>query len=140
MKNNKGYTLIEILAVITIISVIAILGVTGYSRYIDYTKIKAYDTMAKSASNAASEYVMDNIGIESVTFEDLTEYEYLEYPQDPSEKRKACKGKVDITYISGSDDELDTEEYTVYVCCANYTYKYEFPGGQKYKLARCPVE
>ena len=131
--NNKGFSLVELLAVIVIISTLAILGVVGYTRYIDYTKQKAYDTMAKSAANATAEYTMDFIGVDSVTLADLTELEYLEFPTD------ACKGKVDITY-NENDEGLDTEDYTVYICCANYTYKYEFPGGSKTKIDTCPVE
>lgn len=137
--NNKGFSLVELLAVIVIISTLAILGVVGYTRYIDYTKQKAYDTMAKSAANATAEYTMDFIGVDSVTLADLTELEYLEFPTDPSRKGTACKGKVDITY-NENDEGLDTEDYTVYICCANYTYKYEFPGGSKTKIDTCPVE
>ena len=137
--NNKGFSLVELLAVIVIISTLAILGVVGYTRYIDYTKQKAYDTMAKSAANATAEYTMDFIGVDSVTLADLTELEYLEFPTDPSKKGTACKGKVDITY-NENDEGLDTEDYTVYICCANYTYKYEFPGGSKTKIDTCPVE
>ena len=140
--NNKGFSLVELLAVIVIISLIAILGIVGYTRYIDYSKRQAYDTMAKSSKNAAAEYTMDYIGIESVTLEELTEGEYLEFPQDPSSKGTACKGKVDITY-NENDEGLDTEDYEVYICCVNYTYKYEFKYDQdmkKTKLNTCPIE
>ena len=141
--NNKGFSLVELLAVIVIISTMAVLGVVGYTRYIDYTKQKAYDTMAKSAKNAAAEYTMDFIGVDSVTLHELTELEYLEFPTDPSRKGTACKGKVDITY-NENDEGLDTEDYEVYICCANYTYKYEYKyeleNIKKTKLDTCPVE
>ena len=141
--NNKGFSLVELLAVIVIVSILAILGIVGYTRYIDYTKQKAYDTMASSAKNAAAEYTMDYIGIDSVTLEELTENEYMEFPTDPSSKGTACKGKVDITY-NESDEGLDTEDYEVYICCANYTYKYEYKYNldnvKKTKLNTCPVE
>lgn len=132
--NNKGFSLVELLAIIVIISIMAVLGVVGYTQYIDYTRNKAYDTMAKSAANAAAEYTMDNIGIESVTLEELTEGEYLEYPYDPAKKGSLCTGKVDIIYIEpeeGLDDALDEENYEVTIHCANYDKKYCFPGGKK---------
>ena len=138
--NNKGFTLIEILAVIVIVSIISVVGVYAYSRYLDSAREEAYDTMAKSAANAASEYIMDHPEIEEVTLEELNEADYLEYPHDPKDEGKACTGIVNITNIS-SDDALDSEEYEVIICCANYSYKYNFPGGTKEKSNdSCPIE
>ena len=48
--NNKGFTLVEILSTIVILAILSIISVVAYTRYIDYTKKKAYDTMAISAS------------------------------------------------------------------------------------------
>jgi prepilin-type N-terminal cleavage/methylation domain-containing protein len=138
--NNKGFSLVELLAVITIISVIAILGVVGYTRYIDYTRHKAYDTMAKSAANAAAEYNMDYIGSETVTLAELTEGEYLEFPTDPSKKGTACTGTVETIYVENNEG-LDEERYEVSLHCVNYEYKYCFPGGKKVALdGTCPTE
>ena len=128
--NNKGFTLVEILSTIVILAILSIISVVAYTRYIDYTKKKAYDTMAISASNAASEYSMDYLGIESVTLNELYEGQYLEYPADPSNSSKMCTGKVDITHVANYDG-LDTEEYDVTICCSNYSYIYHFPGGSK---------
>lgn len=141
MKNNKGFTLVELLAVITIVAIISVLGIYGYTAYIGYTKGKAYDTLAKSAANAAAEYRMDYPDTDTVTLETLTEEQYLEYPTDPSSKGTACTGKVDITLIPSEDDGLDEEEYEVTICCINYSYKYNFPIGSKEKSENsCPIE
>ena len=128
--NNKGFTLIEILAAVVIVAILSIVSVVGYSKYIDYSRKKAYDTMAKSASEAASEYSMDYIGITSVTLKELYQEQYLEYPTDPLNNSKMCTGKVDITHIANYDG-LDTEEYDVTICCSNFSYIYHFPGGSK---------
>ena len=133
--NNKGFTLIEILAAIVILAILTIASIVGYTKYIDYSRKKAYDTMAKSASEAASEYSMDYIGITSVTLKELYQEQYLEYPTDPLNNSKMCTGKVDITHISNYDG-LDTEEYDVTICCANFSYIYHFPGGSK-ELTTC---
>ena len=134
--NNKGFSLVELLAVVTIISIIAIIGVVAYTKNIDYTRKKAYDTMAKSAANAAAEYTMDNLGVTSVTLAELTAEQYLEFPTDPASKGKACTGKVVITYVTNTN-ALDTEEYDVTICCSTYKAKYHFPGGTK-TTATCP--
>ncbi len=128
--NNKGFTLIEILAAVVIVAILSIVSVVGYTKYIDYSRKKAYDTMAKSASEAASEYSMDYIGINSVTLKELYQEQYLEYPTDPLNSSKMCTGKVDITHIANYDG-LDTEEYDVTICCSNFSYIYHFPGGSK---------
>ncbi|MBQ9019186.1 MAG: prepilin-type N-terminal cleavage/methylation domain-containing protein [Bacilli bacterium] len=138
MKNNKGYTLIEILGTITIISILSIVAVGAYTKYLESARQKAYDTLAKSASHAASEYVMDHVGIDSVTLEELTEGDYLETPTDPGSKGSICDGKVDIIYQTNSN-ALDTEEYDVTICCTNYRYRYHFPGGDKH-VTTCPTE
>lgn len=50
------YTLVEILTVIVILGILFAVGITAYSKYKDKARIQGYDTMAKSASQAASEY------------------------------------------------------------------------------------
>ena len=134
MRNNKGFTLVELLATIVIVSIIAITGVVAYTSYIQNTRNKAYDMMAQSAANAASEYAIDYPGIESVTFKELTEEEYLEYPADPANSSRMCLGRVDITNITTEVNILEVAEYDVVVCCSNFNYKYHFPGGKKTKL------
>ena len=133
--NNKGFTLIEILAAIVILAILTIASIVGYTKYIDYSRKKAYDTMARSAAEAASEYNMDYVGIDSVTLNELYQEQYLEYPADPLNNSRMCTGKVDITHISNYDG-LDTEEYDVTICCANFSYIYHFPGGSK-ELTTC---
>ena len=135
MKNNKGFTLVEILAVVVILSIIAVTAVVAYNKYLNDTRNKDYDFMAKSAAHAASEYAMDHIGIRKVTFKELYEGEYLEYPQDPLDKGRMCNGTVEIKNTENYDG-LDTEKYDVTVCCANFSYKYHFPGGSK-QIAAC---
>ena len=155
MKNNKGFTLVEIMSVVVILGIIAITAVVAYNKYLNDTRNKDYDFMAKSASHAAAEYAadaghaaadaaggckrkagsQDHIGIRTVTFQELYEKEYLEYPQDPSNQGKMCSGKVVIKNTENYDG-LDTEKYDVTVCCANFSYIYHFPGGSR-QLTTC---
>ena len=135
MNNNKGFSLIELLGVVIVLGIISIIAVVAYSRYIESTRQNAYDTMAKSAADAASEYEMDHIGVTEVTFEELVEGDYLEYPYDPKDKGKQCTGKVEITEEE-KENGLNVDKYDVTVCCATYNYVYHFPEGKK-QIAIC---
>ena len=53
MKNNKGFTLIDLLVVVAIIGILAAVGVVAYNGYTNSAKINA----AKSNHNAAVKYI-----------------------------------------------------------------------------------
>ena len=149
--NNKGFTLIEILAAVTILGILSVLAFDGYTKYATGAKKKSHDTMAKSASNAAEQFVMDNPGIAvetkkqvngnvttyvikdanavSVSFEDLVAEEYLSETIDPDDKSRLCSGKVTIGLVkSDKKGALDRYIFVVDECClaykARYTYTY----------------
>ena len=147
--NKKGFTLVEILAAITILGILSLMAIAGYTRYIDYSKNKSYKHMAKSASTAAEEYIMDhpgdavktkkvnssngkkyvisNSGADGVLFETLIEEGYLSGASDPDNKGHDCKGRVTIGIIDGSSQgALDQYMYVVDQCCINYSAKYTY--------------
>ena len=133
MKNNKGFSLVELLAVVVVLGILAMIGTMAYTSYIESSRLKAYDTLARSASEAAAEYTLDHFNIESITLEELVEFNLLENANDPANKGHQCAGKVAITHKS-NDIGLDTEEYDVTLCCKNYSRKYHFPGGKKQEI------
>ena len=139
--NQKGFTLVEILAAVAIISILSGMAMAAYTRYIDYSRQKAYKVMAKSASIAAEEYVMDNPGVAVeteevtegnttkyvikdsdatyITFDELIKGGYLNGAEDPVEKGKDCKGKVTIGVVESYEDGgLDQYIYDVDLCCS----------------------
>ena len=126
--NNKGFTLVELLAVVLILGAITVIGLVAYQQYIENTKKKAFVTLAESASNAAAEYNMDHPNTQRVTLKELVESQYLENAIDPSDKEKRCKGLVKIVHITGYDG-LEVDEYDVSICCSKYQVQYHFPGG-----------
>ena len=140
--NKKGFSLVELLAAIVILGIMITLATVAYSRYRQHAKQQAYDTLAKTASEAAAQYTMDNPEkqIWRVSFERLYEGEYMSSLSDPGKKNKQCKGDVVLRTIKEETiGSLDTKEYTVHVCCKNYNYTYVFPGGSKTKTKECAM-
>ena len=133
MKNNKGFSLVELLAVLAILGILFVIGITAYSRYKVKARKQGYETMAKSASQAASEYKMDHPSATAVTFDTLHKNGYLSSLNDPGSKNSLCSGSVNIKTNSGTSSSLDEEEYTVAICCSNYNYTYYYPAGNKVK-------
>ena len=149
--NNKGFTLIEILAAVTILAILTTLTIAGYSKYADQAKKRAHDNMAKSVSNAAEQFIMDNPGLAQetkkqvsgnkttyvmknanpigISFEDLKEQGYLSETVDPDDKGLKCTGQVSIGLVkSDKAGALDRYIFVVDECCsiykARYTYTY----------------
>ena len=128
--NNKGFTLVEMLAVVAILGMLTTLAAIAYSKYIDKTKDDAYKILAESAANAAEEYNMVHFGTTTVTLETLVEDQFLESVTDPNDKSKKCTGSVKITHKTNNTG-LDTEYFDVVLLCPKHKNKYCFPAGTK---------
>lgn len=59
MKNNKGFTLIEIIAVIVLIAVISLIVFLSVTAVIKNNKIKQLKVFSNSLTNAAEVYMAD---------------------------------------------------------------------------------
>ena len=134
--NNKGFTLVEVLAVVAILGMLTTVTVIAYTKYISSTKVKSCDMLAKSASDAASNYYMTHAtSTSSVSFDTLVEEKYLENAANPYNKNGSCTGKVIITRDTSGN--LNINSYEVKLCCSKYYYTYVFPGGTKTKNSSC---
>lgn len=128
--NNKGYTLVEVLAVIAILSILSGVAVTGVSKYLVKSRQQAYDYMASSAYDAAASYILKE-GIPSdgqVSFSELISSGYLKEVVDPKTKEKSCScsdndncnSYVEIQKLSVSDtNTLDDYKYIVHIRCSS---------------------
>ena len=142
--NKKGFSLVELLAAIVILAIMITLATVAYSRYRQHAKQQGYDTLAKTASEATSQYAMDNpeeVKVKGrVSFKRLYEGGYMSSLSDRGIKNKQCDGDVVLrTMREENAGTLDTNEYTVHVCCKNYNYTYVFPGGSKIKTKECAM-
>lgn len=135
MKNNKGFTLIEILAAVTILGIISTIAVVAVSKYIDKSRNEAYDTMEKTLCDAAKNYVM-NEGLDSsvenggatIDVSTLAEYKYVGALLDPADKSKSCDGQIVVKLLNkaASADSLNDYTYDVTINCTrrNETVKF----------------
>ncbi|MGG2107976.1 type II secretion system protein [Lysinibacillus pakistanensis] len=67
LKNQKGLTLIELLAVIVILAIVAAIAVPAIGNIIENSRYNAVKADAINALNAANLYYTDNPGGENVT-------------------------------------------------------------------------
>lgn len=139
--NNKGFTLIEILAAITILAIISTISVIAVTRYVEKTKEKSYETMVQSVCDAANNYII-NEGLESevvdagsdgITYDalNLMEDKYLENLMDPNDKERRCGANVNVKLANGAldDDSISEFSYFVKLRCKNYSTDVGFSHG-----------
>ena len=133
--NNKGFSLVELLATMVILGLILTVGVAQYRKYIYKTMQETYDMMAKNIESASENYFMDHPLETSVTIEELVEQNYIEPLDDPSKKAEAdetCQSKIRRTQQENTTEgALEEIETAVSLCCKDFTYTYKYPSEQK---------
>ena len=60
MKNNKGFTLVELLAVIIILGVVGLIAFPTITGIINDSKNKAYDEQVRTIERAAEKWFLEN--------------------------------------------------------------------------------
>ena len=119
--SNKGFSLVEVLAAIAILAILMTLATQTYNSYKKKARQQAYDTMAKSTTSAATNYLMENKKEKYITFETLKERQYVDTLQDPRYKDKECSGIVINKVIPGeTQKQLDILFQKVKLCCKNF--------------------
>ena len=77
--NNKGFTMVELLAVVTILGILSLIGITGINRVVENSRRKIYADTAISyikslRSEITSDVTGDRFGIDSL---DTTYYIHI---------------------------------------------------------------
>lgn len=58
--NNKGFTLIELIATIALLAVISLISYVSITKVLEQNKINQCETLVNNIKSAAKEYVSDN--------------------------------------------------------------------------------
>ena len=62
LKNNKGFTLVEILATVTILGILSVIAISSVSGLLEKGRTEHYKTIEKQMIQAAKSYVQINRG------------------------------------------------------------------------------
>lgn len=114
LKNQKGLTLIELLAVIVILAIVAAIAIPAIGNIIENSRYNGVKSDAINVLNAANLYFTDNPTETEVTVAQLGTDGYLDSPgkinQDPNAKvtRAAGGNKLTTTAIKYSGNKTVT--------------------------------
>lgn len=115
--NNKGFTLVELLAVIVILSLIALLASTSVTKVLKESKDELSGIQLGEIKEAAETWSMDNLNklpgngeCAYITVEDLKEYGVLDTNINNPKNNKQISNdlKIKITSNTGKDGNLIT--------------------------------
>lgn len=120
-KNNKGFTLLELLGVIVIIGIIATIAIGSYTQYISKAKNTAYETAEKSMKEAAEGMFVDCMNNASastlcnlysapdpdqsriIILNNLIDANYIKKIEDPEKSGEFCDALESYVMVYGED-------------------------------------
>ncbi len=124
---NKGFTMIELLAVIVLLGVLGVIGTVSTTRYLTQSREKSYRIMSQSIYEAYENCAIQGkcslpakgSTINNYNIDKLVQLGYLENLRNPSSKRKDCTGTITIKAGSNAvESEYIKYSYTVDLNCA----------------------
>lgn len=117
--NNKGFSLVELLAVIILIGVLGTIAVVSYTSITDNVERKVYTTYEDTMKGGAMMYVIEK-GIPSdgkITLNSLLTEQLVEEFTNPETDSKCLDSYVMVTAKNGDKTDLS---YKACLICDNY--------------------
>ena len=107
--NNKGFSLIEMLATVVILGVLGTIAVVGTTKYINQSRKKAYVVMSQSIYEAAMNcQTKGNCTTGKYESDELMKKGYIDELKNPISKNNQCFGYVNI---NESDPSKEYKKY-----------------------------
>ncbi len=127
MKNNKGFTMVELLAVITILGLLIGIGVATIQKATDKARYNFYKSQRTTIQNATSSYLADHkneypkyVGsTNSITLRKLQTNKYIGTFTDHSKKENSCN--LDNTKVVVIKTDLNRFTYKAVLNCNSIT-------------------
>ncbi|RCW65383.1 competence type IV pilus major pilin ComGC [Saliterribacillus persicus] len=103
IKNENGFTLIEMLVVLAVISILLILFIPNLASKNEEIQTKGCEALIELGENQLLSYKLDNGGVSPTNLEELINKGYM--------KSISCdNGNKTLAYKTGSTDELTTNQ------------------------------
>ena len=110
--NNKGFTLIELIATIALLAVIALISFVSINEVLSQSEVSDCENLISSIKSATKEYVSDNrydIISTSISTWDLVNNKYLTGPiVNPFNNKEDITNSINIIITLKNDYTVDT--------------------------------
>ncbi len=119
-KNNKGFTLIEMLGAVVLLGILSTVAVVSVSRYLTKSRKNAFQIMEQSIYEAVKSCQIQNNCVAGNIYdtEFLINSGYLNSLKNPHSSQKDCSGSVTIKQVNeASDSEYQKYQYIVSLTC-----------------------
>ena len=128
MKNNKGFTLVELLAVITILGVLAAVGMVSMNKYLKQAREASYTDYEKTLKQSSENALVQNSrlipAINNKIVVDgnwLKCQGYMKKLRDPKNNNRDCADSSYVIISRGADISFNMNiDYQVCLKCGNY--------------------
>lgn len=123
-KNEKGFSLVELLAVVVILGLLSAIAIVGVNGIIKSAEKKHYDTQRNTLKMAAQSYTQDNRnslpktigGSTDITLKTLQDKKYVD--EIKNRQGEACD--VNKSYVKVFKYSKDGYNYTSYLVCPGH--------------------
>lgn len=128
--NNKGFTMVEMLAAVAILAIVSGIAVSSYTRYQENARNDSYEAMEQSAFSAAQSYILEKGLIipeepdtRTIEVSTLVDTGYLSNLEDPRTKGDMCHAGSTVKVSKKKSSGTTLEQYTflVTIKCNGYT-------------------